>query len=64
MHLGSRIEADLAAIRPKLDQHFRQLSRSTRWTSTPYTHVDDHDPLERGADGHVIHDINLIEEVS
>lgn len=23
VHLGSRIEEDLAAIRPKLDQHFR-----------------------------------------
>lgn len=62
VHLGSRIEEDLASIRPKLDQHFRQLSRSVRWTSTPYTHVDNHDPRERDADGYVIHDLDLIEK--
>lgn len=30
VHLGSRIEQDLSAIRVKLDQHFRQLPRSVR----------------------------------
>ena len=58
VHLGSRIEEDLAAVRPNLDQHFRQLSRSVRWTST---HVDNRDPLERDAEGHAIHDLGLVE---
>lgn len=55
---GLRIEEDLSAIRVKLDQHFRQLPRRIRWTS--YTHVDNHEPLERGKNGHVIHDLGLI----
>jgi hypothetical protein len=53
-----RIEEDLAAIRVKLDQHLRQLPRRVRWTS--YTHVDNQEPLERGKNGHVIHDLGLI----
>jgi hypothetical protein len=55
---GLRIEEDLATIRVKLDQHFRQLPRRIRWTS--YTHADNYEPLERGKNGHVIHDLGLI----
>jgi hypothetical protein len=61
VHLGSRIVLDLLAIRVDLDHHFRQMPRSIRWSSTPYTDLNNREPLERGADGHVIHDLNLIE---
>jgi hypothetical protein len=61
VHLGTRIELDLSAIHINLDHHFRQMPRSIRWSSTPYTDVNNREPLERGADGPVIHDLNLIE---
>jgi hypothetical protein len=61
VHLGTRIELDLSAIRVNLDHHFRQVPRSTHWSSTPYTDVNNCEPLECGADGPVIHDLNLIE---
>jgi hypothetical protein len=61
VHLGTRIELDLSAIRVNLDHHFRQMPRSTHWSSTPYTDVNNCEPLECGADGPVIHDLNLIE---
>lgn len=60
-HLGSRIEQDLSAARVKLDQHFRQLPRSIRWTSTLYTDINNREPLERGANGDVIYNLELIE---
>lgn len=60
VHLGSRIEQDLSAIRVKLDQYFRRQPRLARWPSTRYTDVNNPEPLERGADGHVIHDLELI----
>ena len=60
VHLGSRIEQDLSGVRVKLDQHFRQLPRSIRWKPTRYTDVNNPEPLERGANGHVILDLELI----
>ena len=60
VHLGSRIEQDLSEIRVHLDHHFRQLHRSVRRTSTRYTDVNNPEPLERGANGHVILDLELI----
>jgi hypothetical protein len=60
--LGSRVEQDLAAIRVKLDQHFRQSPCRFKARWTPYVHEDNLDPLERGADGHVISDLRLIRQ--
>jgi len=59
---GSRVEQDLAAIRVKLDHHFRQSSCRFKAHWTPHVHEGNLDPLERGADGHVIFDLRRIEQ--